>query len=1473
MKTTPRERDPKRNLPFLAGGGKMGALTREKDWSKTAVGAVETWPQSLCTTLSIILHSRFPMFLWWGSELTCFYNDAYRPSLGKDGKHPAILGMSAREAWPEIWDTIYPMIRQVLEGGPSVWNEDQLIPIFRNGHMEDVYWTFSYSPVNDESGKIAGVLVTCSETTEKIKGLEELKASEDQLNFTLDAAALGTWDLNPVTNKFTGNERLKEWFGLTPEEEIELPLALNAILEKDRQKVKDAISSAIAPGSDGIYDIEYTIVNPLTQKEIYVAAKGRAAFDQNNIAVRFSGTLEDITSQAEANQKIQESEYRFRTLIEEASVATALYTGRELSIQYANDMMLNFWGKAKHVIGRPLKEAVPELNGQSFLNILDRVYTCGEPYTGTEEQVELEINGSLQTFYFSFTYKPLRNKDGVIYGIHHMAIDVTSQVKSKMALAESEKRFRDTVKQAPVGITILRGAQFIVEMANAKYLELIDRPESSFIGRPIFDSLPEVKDTVEPLLSRVLNTGLPFQSEEFSVALNRFGKQQSGYFNLLYHPLREEDGFVSGVMVVATEVTESVKAKHSLAESEKQFRNMVMQSPIPMTILRGEDFIIEMANSVMFERIWRKKENEVTGKKIIDVFPELKEQKYEQLLSQVYTTGKAHRETEAIAYVQGDNGLQKFYLDFEYAPLFEKDTNISGIMITVNDVSEKVEARRKAEESEERFRNVADNAPVLIWMSGTDKLCYYFNTAWLNFTGRTMEEEAGYGWAEGIHPDDHKRCVDAYNAAFDTRESFSIEYRLKDEKDTYRWISENGVPRFSCNDIFEGYMGACTDIHEQVIYHNKLKEDEEKLNIIINASELGTWDFDLATNKVTYSARFLEIFDYQSTDAALHADLLARIHPEDLPVRAGAFREAYHTGQLHYISRLLWSDTSIHWIEVKGKVFYDEEHNPVKLIGTIRDITEERNFQQQLLQREHKFRLLADSMPQLVWTSGSNGILDYFNQSVYAYSGLTTEQTKDNGWIQIVHPDEREENIRLWQQSLSTGEEFIFEHRFRRKDGVYRWQLSRAIPQKDETGKIQMWVGTSTDIQEQKMFTQELERQVRERTAELAHLNEALIKSEERYHLMVSEVQHYAILYLNNDGIIENWNKGAEKIKGYEAEEIIGKSFSIFYTDQDRQNNIPQKLLKQARDSGKAIHEGMRVRKDGSLFWANVVITAIRDEHKNVIGFSKVTHDLTDKKQAADRLKLNAEQLAEKNNELEKMNAELQSFAYISSHDLQEPLRKIQIFAARILEKEFLNLSEKGKDHFLRMQQSANRMQKLIQDLLTYSRTNITDRVFVIKDLNDIVDEVKNDLSEAIAETHAVIEVEDLCEVSMIPFQFTQLMHNLIGNAIKFSRPGIPPYIHIKCATVKGNETDVERLFPQKSYCHITIKDNGIGFEAQYKERIFEVFQRLHEKGAYEGTGIGLAIVKKIVENHNGAIAASSEPDQGAQFDIYIPFH
>jgi len=234
-------------------------------------------------------------------------------------------------------------------------------------------------------------------------------------------------------------------------------------------------------------------------------------------------------------------------------------------------------------------------------------------------------------------------------------------------------------------------------------------------------------------------------------------------------------------------------------------------------------------------------------------------------------------------------------------------------------------------------------------------------------------------------------------------------------------------------------------------------------------------------------------------------------------------------------------------------------------------------------------------------------------------------------------------------------------------------------------------------------------------------------------------------------------------------------------------------------------------------------------------------------------------------------NKELLAFTYISSHDLQEPLRKIQMFITILLKDKSSILSDTGKYNFTRIQSAAGRMQQLIDDLLAFSRISTAERKFEKTELQYIVDEVKTELRDVIHEKKATIEAKNLSHAYIISFQFQQLLYNLMSNALKFSHPERPSHITIKTTIEIGSKLKVKGLSSKNKYCHISVQDNGIGFESRFSERIFGVFQKLHGKELYDGTGIGLAIVKKIVENHNGIINATSELNQGATFNIYIP--
>lgn len=434
-----------------------------------------------------------------------------------------------------------------------------------------------------------------------------------------------------------------------------------------------------------------------------------------------------------------------------------------------------------------------------------------------------------------------------------------------------------------------------------------------------------------------------------------------------------------------------------------------------------------------------------------------------------------------------------------------------------------------------------------------------------------------------------------------------------------------------------------------------------------------------------------------------------------------------------------------------------------------------------------------------------------------------------------------------------------------RKDGKRFWGSVAITALHDEEGEVIGFSKVTRDLTERKIA----EDKVSNLVEELKQANARLQESEERYHQMVLEVEDYAIILLDQNGYIQNWNAGAQAIKGYTSKEIIGKSFKVFYRKEDQKQGLPDHLLSQARTVGKVNHEGWRIRKDGSEFWGNVVITALHDATGKVIGFSKVTRDLTEKKQTDDALHRTAAQLDLKNKTLERMNQELASFSHVSSHDLKEPLRKIETFANRI--KDVSYNAQKSEEFVSKIIHSASRMRSLIESLLTYSQVSNEEPKRVQVNINEVVNAIKGDLEILISEKNARIRVRKLPSIVGVQHQLHQLFLNLISNALKFSKPDVDPVITLECKVIKGPDIPGKLANGDNKYYHISVKDNGIGFKDEEASRIFEPFNRLHPKNKYSGTGLGLAIVRKIVENHNGIITTESSPNAGAVFNIYLP--
>ena len=368
---------------------------------------------------------------------------------------------------------------------------------------------------------------------------------------------------------------------------------------------------------------------------------------------------------------------------------------------------------------------------------------------------------------------------------------------------------------------------------------------------------------------------------------------------------------------------------------------------------------------------------------------------------------------------------------------------------------------------------------------------------------------------------------------------------------------------------------------------------------------------------------------------------------------------------------------------------------------------------------------------------------------------------------------------------------------------------------------------------------------------------EALQKSEERLKITMDSASDYAIISMDEERKIERWSSGASQIFGYTESEVIGRSADIIFTDEDRKAGVPEKEMERARDEGSAADERWHKRKDGSRFYVSGVMRPINS--KELTGYVKVCRDMTQQHLFTEELHRLVD---ERTVELKRSNEDLRQFAHVASHDLKEPIRKIQTFNNRLHDEYGDILPTRAKNYLQKIGEASNRMISMIEGVLKYSKLGNTEQTFAEVDLKNMIHQISSDLEVLIEKKKATINTSSLPTLYANPILIYQLFYNLILNSLKFGKADKPVEITISYEKLIQDE---------KEFAQIMISDNGIGFEAEFNEEIFRPFSRLNPVEDYEGTGLGLALCKNIVERHGGTITAQGEPDKGATFIIKLP--
>ena len=572
---------------------------------------------------------------------------------------------------------------------------------------------------------------------------------------------------------------------------------------------------------------------------------------------------------------------------------------------------------------------------------------------------------------------------------------------------------------------------------------------------------------------------------------------------------------------------------------------------------------------------------------------------------------------------------------------------------------------------------------------------------------------------------------------------------------------------------------------------------------------------------------------------------------EQLPEKL--LEEVIQKGKVTHEGWRIKKDGSKFWGRVQITALRDSQHNIIVLSIVTRDLTERKAAEEkerrhaielqqkneELMHREAQYySMIAEIADYAIILLDTNGQILNWNKGAERIKGYASEEIIGKNFSQFYLKEDVDNGlpIKLLKKAREEGAAVHEGWRVKKDRNVF-WGSIVITALHDTMENVIGYSKVTRDLSERKMAEERQERF----SSELEHQNDLLRRSEERYHRMIAEVEDYAIILLDTEGNIQNWNKGAQKIKGYNEADILGKNFNIFYLPEDVKAGIPQQLLAEAALNNKANLEGWRLRKDGSLFWGHVVITALHNVQGDVTGFSKVTRDLTEKKERDDLILL--------------QNQQLEEFAYVASHDLQEPLRKILIYSNMLMDS---IPTQKGAQGMLeKITSSAQRMKRLISGVLNYSQTIGDENLFQETDLNDIIHNIETDFELLLNEKNGKIMYDNLPVITAIPIQMHQLFANLINNGLKFN-DGAPEII------IRAEEERIDG----RDYYRFSVSDNGEGLDAKFEDRIFKMFHRL--KNDKQGTGIGLALCKKIAENHSGFISVDSKPGVGSTFTVHL---
>lgn len=981
---------------------------------------------------------------------------------------------------------------------------------------------------------------------------------------------------------------------------------------------------------------------------------------------------------------------------------------------------------------------------------------------------------------------------------------------------KSEEDFLKLLNVLPVGISILNYERTVI-FQNSALSQILDMTDEG------------IQSGVYKDRKYLRSDGTVMTADEFaSVQAEKGGK---AIYNVETGIIKENEETVwtsvSAVpanlpdwktIIVTSDITERKLLETKLLESQRQYTLVFEKSTVPSILLKLPEVIIVDANEAC-ETLTGFSKQEMLGKTAAELGI-IKPEKRAHAISQFEKHGSlTGRETRAYT----KHGEERIVV---------ANTNrviINGqpyAITTLLDITERKHAEEKLREKERLFKLFVEYSPAAIamfdknmrYLAASHRFIKDYDLPSYDIIGKSHYEifpEIPERWKEI-----HQRCL----AGAIEREEADPFPRADGSVDWVRWEIH---PWYESEGNIGGIILFSEVITERIQLELERAKLTERLDFATQSAHMGIWDWDIQKHEIVWDDQMYTLYGLKPGEfGGAYEAWLHGIHPEDREASDEAFAAAVR-GEQGYDTefRVIWQDGTVHWLKANGQVFRNEHGTPQRMIGINYDITERKQLEAQILESERAYRELVQNANSAIIRWRRNGEIVFFNEFAQSFFGYRKDEVLGKPVSMLVpETDSAGGDLSVLVQSIvEHPEQFInVVNENICKDGQRVWMAWTNKPVFDKDGKVEEILAVGADISESKQAEDAL-RQSQENFAKAFNSNPAAL----------------AITH-SSDGTFVIVNQTYTNIMGYAELEIIGRTvaeLSIYVNQNER-----EQLLQALAEQGRVVNYELTVRtKNGEHRKLLVSMEQILYDKENCILSTFI--DITERKQIEE--------------ELRRSNAELEQFAYVASHDLQEPLRAMAGMV-QLLQKRYQGqLDERADEYIAHIVEAANRMGNLIQALLTYSRIHRSVQPIELVDASQCMQTALKNLEVSIKENHAVVTAESLPRVYADAVQLTQLFQNLIGNGIKF-RGEEEPHVHISATKLKDA-------------WQFSVRDNGIGIEPQYFERIFLIFQRLHTRGEYSGTGIGLALCKKIIDRHGGQIWVESEPQRGSTFHFTLP--